>query len=208
MNIWPNITSANDIPGWTTDVQHELYKDVANLLPQVPNVLEIGCGWGRSTWAWLNVLPSDTKFFILDTFGLTNEYLFFASKLIDNKEEFYQYARYVEKENIQHRDIFDKIIQQHPKFYLIEKIWQENTIDWFGGKDVITDWDLVYYDGDHDYQAVKDMLRLFEHVPVVCGDDYAPDFQGTIDAITEYANEKTCSVEILPGRFWMIKNEV
>jgi len=70
------INNALDIPGWTRKSQHDLYKNLVQELPKNPKILEIGCGWGRSTWAWLDVLPSNSTYCVLDNFSLSSQWCY------------------------------------------------------------------------------------------------------------------------------------
>ena len=202
MRSWPpKITSPYDIPGWTVKEQHDQYKGLVNLLPKNPKVLEIGCGWGRSTWAWLDALPDTASFFILDHFELNYRVL--------QKTGIYPYskaAKRIRKQNIDQREIFDTIIKQHPKINLLKTLWHMSGNDWKNHIDYTQEWDLVYLDDDHRYPAVSDWLERFTNVPIVCGDDYHSNHQGVVSAVDEYAEKTGCKKTILPGCFWVLKN--
>lgn len=202
MKHWPpHITSPYDIPGWTTRNQHDYYKSLVNLLPKNPKVLEIGCGWGRSTWAWLDVLPDNASFFVLDHFKLT-----YRTLLSTGIHPYSKVAKRIRKQNIDQREIFDNIIKQHPRINLLKKLWHMNDHQWKTSDYYTTNWDLVYLDDDHNYPAVSNWLERFTNVPIVCGDDYHSKHKGVVSAVDEYAEKTGCEKKILPGSFWVLKN--
>ena len=201
----PHITSAVNVPGWTTNVQHRNYEDLVNILPKNPKVLEIGCGWGRSTWAWLDVLPDTTEYHILDNFSMPYWALRKSVFMVRANINYKQLKR-IYKQNIAQREIFDVIIKQHPKQHLIKKVWHMPGEEWKSCEDYTTEWDLVYLDDDHSYLTVNNWLERFTNVPIVCGDDYHPSHAGVVSAVDEYDKNTDFTKQILPGNFWVIKN--
>ena len=206
MKSWePKVSFASQIPGWTEKKQHEHYEDLVNILPKNPKVLEIGCGWGKSTWAWLDVLPDTTEYHIVDHFKLPfSRLVSFGARrrsLITYKQ-----LKRIRNQNIGHREIFDAIIKQHPKHHLIKKVWHMNNDQWKSCEDYTTEWDLVYLDDDHRYLAVSNWLERFKNVPIICGDDYHPSHIGVVSAVDEYDKNTESTKQILSGNFWVIKN--
>jgi hypothetical protein len=190
-----------DIPGWTQPVQHKCYSQVVNELPENPKVFEIGTGWGRSTWAWLNVLPKDTLFYALDFFRMRYE----EEKIIHDKT----FSKRIKSRNLSQREIFDEIISQNKNKDIIKQIWQMDIVDWINSDQCRTDWDMVYLDDDHSYDAVKRWLELFKTVPIVCGDDYNKyEYPLLVKAVDEYVATHNCTKEVLPGSFFIIRNNV
>ena len=182
LNLTP--TGAMDVPGFTLPEQHEFYTDVVKKLPKNPRVLEIGCGWGRSTWAWLDVLPETTEYYILDNFWMPSKDL---TKTIPEPDP--RLLRTITKNNLNQRQIFNHVIRQHKNFKNIKEIFHIDGAKWATSNQVRTDFDLVYIDDDHKYAAVKRWLDLFIDVPIICGDDYHPLWPGVVQAVDEHVAE-------------------
>jgi len=199
-----------DVPGWTNSIQHREYKDLVAELPENPRVLEIGCGYGRSTWAWLDALPPTSTYCVLDNFRLTSKWL--------HKSQYTNYKRInpiiasfiwkCNKRNTTQREIFDKFISYHPNQQIIKTVWEMDSDDWIVSKEFTNNWDLVYLDDRHEYEVMKQWLSIFSNVSIVCGDDYNRIFQGIIDAVDEYSKDKNVYKHITrAANFFIIKNK-
>lgn len=190
-----------DIPGWTLPQQHNCYSQLVKELPENPRVFEIGTGWGRSTWAWLDVLPASTSFYALDIFIMN----YMKEKIIRNGV----FSKRIRARKLTQRQIFDEIISQHKNNKIIKQIWQMDIVKWINSNECRTDWDMIYLDDDHSYTAVKRWLELFKTVPIVCGDDYnIHEYPLLVKAVDEYVATHNCTKEVLPGSFFIIRNNV
>ena len=196
------VKKSTEIPGWPSSGQHDCYRDLVINLPKNPKFLEIGCGWGRSSWAWLDVLPSDTSYYILDNFCLQSNDLVNVLPLCENPKG----TKRMIKQGISQREIFDKIVKQHSNYNLIKKIWHMSGDDWKKHIDYTQEWDLVYLDDDHTFKAVKNWLKRFKNVPIVCGDDYHPGHRGVVRAVNDYVEKYNKKFILCKGNFWIIKN--
>ena len=47
-------------------------------------------------------------------------------------------------------------------------------------------WDMVYLDGAHSYQNVKNELKYLNGTQYLCGDDYHPAHEGVMKAVDEF----------------------
>ena len=204
---------AGDVPGWTTFEQHSLYHYVSKQLPKNAKVLELGCGWGKSTWGWLDALPDDCELYILDIFFLNEhsphlEYLYNQAMARGYKNLAKYIKNSVDAKKTQ-KDMFIECIDQHPKRHLIKEIYDNDFYKWQPNNEI--KFDMVYIDGDHSYQAVLDQLNYFSNVPIVCGDDYRPDeyFDPLKKAVDKYIQDNNKKSEIwCTGRegFYIIYN--
>jgi len=192
------ITSKDQIPGFTNEKQHQLYSLVINKLPPESNILEIGCGWGRSTWAWLDVIPEDTNFHVLDNFSMGSNFIEPATRnrfswnrftvrhqtIMENKRKYLKkYFSGTQK------DIFTGVISQHPRANLLKNIYEEDFEIWKLSNKL--KFDLVYLDGDHSYTEVSSQLDYFSNCPYICGDDYLwPSVSTAVNEFVQKNNYK------------------
>lgn len=177
-NIELKITSAEQIPGLTDSNQHIHYYEIAQQLSVNSNVVEVGCGYGRSTWAWLNAIPEQSNLYVVDNFSMAK-----ASKMIFNKKT---KNRFIDR-NINQRfnpdidylkkyfdrpqkDVFDQIIKQHPKFNLLKDVYPQDFEDWKVTNKI--KFDLAYLDAHHGTEQVASQLEYFKDCKFICGDDY------------------------------------
>jgi len=69
--------------------------------------------------------------------------------------------------------------------------------------------DFVYIDGNHQYQHVKQDLRLYyekvRHGGVIGGDDFCGTWLGVVQAVLEFANEKELDLQGQAHDFWFVK---
>lgn len=181
-----SVSSIHDIPGWTYVDQLEQFKAIVKLLPDNPRILEIGCGYGRSTWAWLDALPDTAEMSVLDNFTIPDEHLFtnynvfrYAMNVCDDKIKEFQTS------NMNQEQMFFNNVKQHHKFSVLKNIWKMDSIKWIK---IINDkkWDLVYIDEDHSFERTKFWLEHFRQVKFVCGDDYCKTHPGLMAAVDLY----------------------
>jgi hypothetical protein len=209
MNL--KIKHSLDIPGWTFYPQHKLYKSLVQDLPKNPRILEIGCGWGRSTWAWLDALPSSSMYYVLDNFNLTSHWCYhsFYKKYKGNNNMMAKSIKRWAKSDTNQLEIFKQLISQHPNNKIIKKIWKLDSDDWIASDEFSNNWDLVYLDDRHTFEVMKKWLKLFSNVQIVCGDDYSIKFPGIIKAVDGYARKNNKFKEISKAaNFFVIKNHL
>lgn len=157
------------IPGWTTERQHNFYKKIVYNLPADPKVLELGCGYGRSTWAWLDVLPSTASYYVVDSFLLSNHVLDKISPRANIPE------------NLSQREIFEKVIKQHKNLSIIKNIYEQRAEDWLHSKDNQNNYDLIYLDNVvlkklRTALSDKTIIQFFKKSKIFCGDDRWDEF--------------------------------
>lgn len=173
--------NADDIPGWTRNSQHILFGEVINSINKKnPKVLEIGVGWGRSTWAWLDVLPKDAEFSVIDWFTVNpiyNKVFNYPIYHPDKLRKFYYECNY------NNRQIFENYIIQHENINVLKSIYEEDFFEW--KEKNIKDFDVVYTDACHSRKL--EQLEYFSNVPIVCGDDI--NWKEVDNDVKEYCNK-------------------
>lgn len=197
------IRDYNDVPGMIGSVQCEHIIELASKVPEGGRVIEIGCAWGRSTWAWMQGLPAGCTLTTIDLFMLDE----FRGKHTKRQQRhnnpvlnkvMLQWKERTGKEFVEY------IIGHHPRRHLIQHTVHHMRSDNFTVPEHI---DLVYIDGNHEYEGCKSDLSMYGHADIVCGDDYKPLGQsgpwrpqlGVVQAVTEY-------VESSGRDFWLCPN--
>jgi len=194
------IKDPNDVPGYIFQSQIEQIQELARTLPPNSNVLEIGCAWGRSTWCWLNALPEGSSLTVVDIFMFDNRkgkhtkrmHRWWKNKTVNDIMRYY--CAYGQENCVR------KVLDQHPRKHLLKEIYK-GTSDSFYQKNLEQQWDCVYLDGDHSYNAVQNDLRNFEpNTNILCGDDYEVNRQpGVVKAVTEMINDTGRKLWVDPG---------
>lgn len=199
------VSSIHDIPGWTYVDQLDQFKEIVNRLPDSPRILEIGCGYGRSTWAWLDALPQDAEMCVLDDFGTPDESIYAIDEFMElmisaDKVKEFQIS------GMNQEQIFFNNMPQHTKFSVIKNIWKMDSIEWTKH---INDkrWDLVYLDENHSFERTKFWLEYFQNVKYVCGDDYCNSFPGLMSAVDLYTiQHNRRNIRDMFKSFFLIQN--
>jgi len=188
----------------TFDRQHSHYKELCEHLPKSANVLEIGCAFGKSTWAWLDVLPDHTNFYVLDAFVMPTLYTPSQSRMdtLRFSRVFARPRSYLKKYfNKDQRTLFPYIINQHPRSSLLKNIFDSTFQDWKKTNDL--DFDLVYIDGEHSYAEVSSQLEYFSKSKCICGDDFL--WPGVSRAVNEYVRIHNAKLKLYQ-EFFVIYN--
>ena len=179
------INSARDVAGFNNKTHLQSLAEFAASIGENSRVLEIGVGFGGSTWQLLDSLPNNCELHSCDTFQMNNN----KRKHIDgilqthqtNVAIINQMAVY---ENKDQRAAFDWAVKQHPRYKTLMKRVHHYTSLKLLRNDV--NWDMVYIDGLHSYENVSQELKKLDHVEYMCGDDYHPSHKGCKRAIDEW----------------------
>ena len=187
MVIPKTITCSYDVAGFNSLKHLNNLGEFAKKIPEKSRVLEVGVGFGGSTWELMDSLPADCKLHSCDTFLMNSAAL--KSKHISgvlkkhssNSAIVYQMNVYKEWDQ---RAAFDWAVKQHPRYReIMKEVYSCKSIEVLQ-KD--NNWDMVYLDGHHSYETVSTELSYLDDVPYVCGDDYHPAHPGCQKAIEEW----------------------
>jgi hypothetical protein len=187
LNFKPYISDCQDVPGFNNKFHTDELQKVCRNLPEGSKVLEIGVGWGCTSWAIMDSLPEGCEFYSCDTFGMNHPDLKQKHwEGVMSKHPFNMSIRqimelYMETDQ---KTAYDSVINLHPRYNKLFKTSFINT-----SIDVLqhdNKWDMVYLDGLHSYQNVKMELAMCANVPVLCGDDYHPAHPGVVQAVDEF----------------------
>lgn len=187
MIIPKQIQNSYEVAGFNNKRHLNSLGQFASILPKESRVLEIGVGWGGSTWELMDSLPENCELHSCDTFQMNDPQLKarhrqgVLEKHSHNSAIVYQMQLYQEQN---HRAAFDWAVKQHPRYRkLMKRVHECKSLD------VLNDdlnWDMVYIDGHHAYETVIQELTLIKDVHYVCGDDYHPAHPGCQKAIDEW----------------------
>ncbi len=180
-------SKAEDVPGYINENQIKCIRDTASQLPKGSKILEIGCGYGKSTWAWLDELDSSCTLDVVDSWELGVKKLCDDSSTPDDVREFAQQQKNISNRNAAQKKLFEEIISLHPKFNLLKNIYSEETEKLIKSKTLSNNYNLVYIDGDHTYNSLYKELLYFSNVDILCGDDYNfKKFKPVTEAVNDF----------------------
>ena len=180
------INTYMDIPGQTTEYNlNNIYKIAEevkqNCKGDKPKILEIGCAWGRSTWALLDAYP-DCEHHIIENWAYErhNHY----------QNEITQHPSYkLLKDNKidirQQRKVWKFFVSQHKNYKNIVKLNSMSSEDYIA-QCMDKEFDFVFLDGSHEYDTVIKELYYFKKALVLYGDDYRSTQQELVKAVNEY----------------------
>jgi len=211
-----NIKDYNDIPGKISEEQCLEIIDIAKSIPKNSTVIEIGCAWGKSTWAWMTGLPIGTKFISIDPFKDDIQHI---------KQRELKKQRDLRKNNPVSLNILNfwenttvyetatKILNYHPKKELIDHQIFYGTSDDFDLSD-IGELACVYIDGNHTYDYVtRDLEKYGSISKIICGDDYKPlntpiphtPLIDVVNAVNDYSKKTNRKLSVnLKSSFWKL----
>jgi len=191
MVIPKKINNSYDVAGFNNKKHLISLGNFVSKIGENSRVLEIGVGFGGSTWELMDSLPKNCELHSCDTFAMNHPQLVnrhvngVLEKHSNNTAIVYQMEVYRTKGQ---RSCFDWAVKQHPRYRsLMKQVHQCKSLDVLNDD---SNWDCVYLDGHHAYETVSQELKLCNHVPYMCGDDYHPAHPGCQQAISEWI-EKT-----------------
>lgn len=178
MNKLHNKTTTSLRMGWFPDENKETLLKLIQKY-EIKTVIEIGSFLGESTKFFAEHCE---HVYAVDPFKKWEEGIKFGG--IDNLPEYFY-------------DLFDFNMKESG---VREKITAlpVTSKDAFGLFPTLTA-DLIYIDGTHDYENVKQDIELWKNRAniILCGDDYDNNWQGLRKAVDEYEKE-------VIGRVWII----
>lgn len=179
------ITNSLDIPGETTKKQHDWFYKVYHWMYPPHRILEVGCAWGRSTWAWLDCIEHERSYLeVLDNWSYTN-----ATKQIKKHNNDYYDNMKLISPTLDQKEILLYNLQQHPNYSKLKKIHTGDSTSFVNVPNALTKYDIVYLDGDHSEKNVYNELNYFNGSKVICGDDFNMDQSGVIKAVCKFYSE-------------------
>lgn len=194
------IKNHTEVPGQTSDDQKYFYQEIVNWFDKDIRVLEVGSAWGKSTWAWLDVLKEGSTLEVVDMWNYSEQRLInkdkkFAKKIIKIFSEY------------NHKTVFLHNIKQHKNFKQLTKIHSINH------KKFMTEntekFDIIFLDGDHSFENVFNELLYYRGSSVICGDDYNLNHQDVINAVSEFYKKFENEYElIIYGKFFILKKRL
>jgi len=182
-----NITQYTDIPGFGDF--DKIYKELVLSLPDDASILELGVAFGRGTWAMLDTMRSNMSLYVLDSFHNTSHDLLHYITLwgdtgtmcISDFEMFTELSMIDSQ-----RKMFLHSVSQHSKYHQLQTIYTMTSNLYISYKHRST-YDLVFLDGKHSYDIVKEELEYFKDCTVISGHDYNNvDFPDVKIAVDEF----------------------
>lgn len=179
------ISRYSDIPGWGNF--NLIYAELVSTLPPDASILEVGVGYGRGTWAMLDAM---TEHMTLDVIDVLNSDGMYKTVLRDGS-----FPRTLTPKNYKklskmlpstsQKEVFMNIISQHPKFSQLKHVHAMLSSDYISQNNR-NNFDLVFLDADHFYEAVAPELEYFKDCTVITGHDYNSSHPGVIKAVSEF----------------------
>jgi hypothetical protein len=165
------ISKYSDIPGW--DDLNVVYKELSLTLPSDASILEIGVGYGRSTWAMLDAMSDNMSLCVIDVFTCHTLYKSILRhgdfpRTLTSKENFARHISALSRSS--QKEMFINNISQHPRFSQLKNVYEMPSSDYMSQNNR-SNFDLVFLDGDHSYETVTQELEYFKDCTLITGHD-------------------------------------
>ena len=195
------VNSYEDIPGFCSNTHYNQLTKFMSSLPANSKVLEIGCGWGKSTWAILDGLPTSCSLDVCDTFTLESNRWFYFLKY-QTRTGANENALKKMEESILYGQLycFFTSLDYHSKRKILKEVYVKESLEILKNDNC---WDAVYIDGKHNYLNVYTELTYLKDVPYLCGDDY--NHSEVHPALEDFVNENCNRKLSFENDLWIIK---
>ena len=188
----------NHIPGWINQRHQDRLAQTLHTMKPNSRILEIGCGFGRSTYQIMTHMPENSVLHTVDTFEHLSPQKFakkhfkhYKRKSLEMDPQLFKHLHQMQE--MGQRGFWNHITAQHPRHSSVTA-YQMTSVDYMQQHPDNT-YDMVYLDGDHSYVTVQKEIAHYEHTDIMCGDDYGPAHPGVIQAVDELRSKH-------PTRAW------
>lgn len=138
---------------------------------EVRTIVEIGVWKGENAYVLRHLFP-DAHFYLIDPWKLTKDYVEKGGPPSEVQEDY---------------DYLYKVVKAVYKDDAQVSVIRKTSIE--GAKDVPDEVDLVFIDGNHDYDAVKEDIATWRKKVrkggILSGHDFQRDFPGVMRAVDE-----------------------
>jgi hypothetical protein len=187
------MTRYTDVPGWGNFLF--VYRELLSAVPENGNILEIGAGFGRGTWTLLDSMKDGMTLFVVDSFkiettDLWENFIEAGHRLVTLNEN--AVAAYEEMTKIcTHKEMFLHNVSQHVRYAQLQKIYHMTSKTYMLDNNRRV-FDLVFLDGNHSYETVKEELEYFKNSSIISGHDYNNEtWPGVVQAVNEFVNSNS-----------------
>ena len=154
------------------------FNDIVKRLPDTGRLLEIGPYLGKSTATWAQEFQQNGKDWQIHTID--------AFEGIKKAWPGMEHLQITEEE---HLEKFKSNISGWDNITWEKTRW---TPDYKGFRE----YDVLFYDGLHDYESVNKVLEHYINVECIVVDDYDKEHEGTMQAVDEFYNSLPWPKEI------------
>lgn len=156
----PPIPNQELPPGYFTDQDIKIYRDLVSHVPDGGTIAELGCWKGRSLCSIADIIiKKNLNVIVVDTFEGTDNSL--ENVLVEQART--QNIRALFEDNITRYGIYDHVLITQATTNVASKFIEKNSLD------------FVFIDADHRYEAVKDdvynWMPLLKRKGVIAGHD-------------------------------------
>lgn len=187
-------------PGFIQQRQYDKIVELAISLPKNSTILEIGAGFGRSTYAWLTGLE-DCSLYILDDWEWHHIHDGLYNKMVNFSINDHDWHTIKNINN--HFEAWKYFVSSHPNYNYIKNIHSMTTKKYRTQK-LKNDFDCVYIDDSHDPFDVSESLNYFSQSSILCGDDYNESWPELCQVIDRFAAQHNKKITVDQSGFWKL----
>jgi len=175
-----------DIPGWMSETDLRVLTQLAGLVPENGNILEVGSFLGRSTYALYHGKPASVQLEIVDTFIISEDYsadIENYTNLLGNKD--------LAAESISIASNTGSWLESF-KHCVTPNVANQLTINVTTSKEykLSKEFDMVFIDANHySLNVIADIKKFAGPNTLLVGDDFGPLYVGIPIALAAVRKE-------------------